>query len=254
MVEDKYLLEELTWTEAKDKFKETDIALLPVGSLEQHGPHLPLSTDAFDAYWLAKEAVKRVASPKPVILPPINYGISYHHMAFAGTISLSPETLISLIYDIGCSLVTYEVKKLLIINGHGGNSPALKCAAQKLGFEKKIFVVIDDGKISASEQKEICSTQNDAHSGEYETSTSLANRPELVKLNGLVKEVPKFPSPYLAWDSANQVSWVFTTDKLSKSGVLGDATLASKDKGDKLWEAHIKNLAEFIEYLKVCTL
>lgn len=247
---DKYLLEEMTWEEAQDKFKEIDIAILPIGSTEQHGPHLPLSTDAFDAYWIAKEAVKRVIPPKPAVLPPINYGISYHHMAFPGTISLSPETLISIVYDIGCSLVTYGVKKLIIINGHGGNTPALKCAAQKLSYEKKLLTFIDSGEIASKEHKEIVKTPNDVHSGEYETSTSLANREELVKLDKAVKELPIFPSPYLAWSSANQVSWVFTTDKLSKSGVLGDATLASKSKGEKLWEAHIKNLAEFIEQLK----
>lgn len=247
---DKYLLEEMTWEEARDKFKETDIALLPIGSLEQHGPHLPLSTDAFDAYWVAKETAKIVTPPKPAVLPPINYGISYHHMAFPGTISLSPETLISIVYDIACSLVTYGVKELLIVNGHGGNTPALKCAAQKLTYDKKLLVFIDSGEIASKEHKEILTTPNDAHSGEYETSTSLANREELVKLDKAVKELPQFPSPYLAWSSANQVAWVFTTDKLSKSGVLGDATLASKSKGKKLWEAHIKNLAEFIEQLK----
>lgn len=247
---DKYLLEEMTWEEARDKFKETNIAILPVGSLEQHGPHLPLSTDAYDAYWVAKETAKRVNPPTPIVIPPINYGISYHHMAFPGTISLSPETLISIVVDIGSSLVVYGVKKLIILNGHGGNTPALKCAAQKLTYDKKLLVFIDSGEIASKEYKEIVKTPNDAHSGEYETSTSLANREELVKLDKVVKELPKFSSPYLAWASANQISWVFTTNKLSRSGVLGDATLGSKDKGEKLWEAHIKNLVEFIEQLK----
>lgn len=247
---DKYLLEEMTWEEARDRFRETDIAILPVGSIEQHGPHLPLSTDAFDAYWLSREAVKLVKQPQPVVLPPVNYGIAYHHMSFPGTISLAPETLIALVYDIGCSLVQHGMKKLLIVNGHGGNTASLKCAAQKLSYEKSLQVFIDSGESASKERKEIVQTDNDVHSGEYETSTSLANREELVKREKFVKEIPDFASPYLAWSSVNQVSWVFKTDKISKSGVLGDATKASKEKGIELWKAHVNNLSEFIEYLK----
>lgn len=249
-MEDKWLLEEMTWEEAKEKFKEIDITILPIGSLEQHGPHLPLSTDAFDAYWLAKETVKRVSSPKPIVLPPVNYGVSYHHLAFPGTVSLSPETLISIVYDIGCSLVRYGVKKLLIINGHGGNKPALGCAAQKLAYAKNIKVFIDSGEIASKEQKLLIKTRNDAHSGEYETSTSLANREDLVRKNKIRKSKLEFPSPYLEFDASNRIGWIFTTNELSKTGVMGNPSLANKSKGKKLWSAHIKNLTEFIEQLK----
>ncbi len=248
---EKYLLEEMTWEEARDKFKETDVAILPVGSIEQHGPHLPLSTDSFDAYWIAKQAVKRVNLPQPVVLSPVNYGIAYHHMAFPGTISLSPETLIAIVYDIGCSLAKWGVKKMLIINGHGGNTPALKCAAQKLTFGKSLYVFIDSGEIAGKERQSLVKTKDDFHSGEYETSTSLANRENLVQRSKAVKEIPEFPSPFLSGSFPNHVSWVFRTDELSKSGVLGDATLASKEKGEELWNAHIGNLVEFIEQLKV---
>jgi creatinine amidohydrolase/Fe(II)-dependent formamide hydrolase-like protein len=247
---EKYLLEEMTWEDARDRFKESDVAVLPVGSTEQHGPHLPVSTDAFDVYWLAKETIKRVTSPKPVVLPPINYGISYHHMAFPGTISVAPETLISTVCDIGYSLVAHGLKKLLILNGHGGNTPALKCAMQKLAHEKSIRVFLDSGDISAKERAEIVKTPNDVHSGEYETSTSLVNREKLVKTDRLAKSAPRFPLPHLEFSGDNKVPWVYKTDELSESGVLGDPTLASKAKGEKLWEAHIKNLVEFIEQLK----
>jgi creatinine amidohydrolase/Fe(II)-dependent formamide hydrolase-like protein len=247
---DKFLIEEMTWEEARDRFKETDIAILPVGSVEQHGLHLPLSTDAFDAYWLAKEVAKRVVSPKPIVLLPINYGISYHHMNFPGTISISPETLIATIYEIGCALLIHGIKKLLIINRHGGNVSAIKCASQKLKYEKKLFVFIDTGEIASKEREEIIKTQNDIHSGEDETSTSLANREALVKLDKLTKRVPKFSSQYLGFTGVNKIPATFSVDELSSTGVIGDATLATKSKGKKLWQAHIKNLVEFIEQLK----
>lgn len=245
----KYLLEEMTWEEAKEKFKEIDIAILPVGSLEQHGPHLPLSTDAFDVYWLAKEVCKKVREPKPIVLPPINYGISQHHREFVA-ISLSPETLINVVYDIGCSLAYYGIKKLLILNGHGGNIAALKVAAQKLTFEKDLLVFIDTGEIAHKEHKRIVKTKNDVHSGEYETSTSLYNREELVKKDKFVKGEPKFISKHLAFSSDEPIPWVFFTHKLSETGVLGDATKATKEKGEKLWQIHINKLSKFIEEIR----
>lgn len=250
MKKDKYLLEEMTWPEAKKQFSESDIALLPVGSIEQHGHHLPLSTDAFDAYWLAGEVVKGIEKPRPAVLPPLYYGIAYHHMSFAGSISLSPETLIALVYEIGTSLTVHGVKKLIIVNGHGGNTPALKCAAQKLAYDKNLKVFIDSGETAGKERQMLVTTKEDAHSGEYETSTSLANREELVDINKAVKNVPQYSSPYLAKSAANNIAWVFKTEDLSESGVLGDPTLASKEKGEKLWQAHISNLREFIEQLK----
>ncbi len=120
-----YLLGELTWPQAKSRFKEVDIALLPVGAIEQHGPHLPLDADAFDANYLARKIAEACRNPKPIVLPLVAYGVSYHHEDFSGTISVSPETLSQLIYEIGMSASRHGVTKLIIINGHGGNSPAL---------------------------------------------------------------------------------------------------------------------------------
>ncbi len=241
---DKYLLEEMTWEEAEERLKKIDIAILPVGSIEQHGPHLPLSTDAFDAYWLAKEVVKRVPDPKPIVLPPINYGVSYHHMAFCGTISISPNTLMETVYDIGISCASHGIRKLLIINGHGGNTPAIKCAGQKLRYDKDLVVFIDSGEAITEKRKEIVETEGDMHAGEYETSTSLANRENLVRSEKIKREAPTTPS---FW---NSIPYIWRTDEITKSGIIGDATKATKEKGKLLWKAHIKNLVIFVEELK----
>ena len=80
-----FVLGELTWPQAKRRFKEVDVALLPVGAIEQHGPHLPLDTDAFDADYLARRVAEACTDPKPILLPLISYGISYHHEDFSGT-------------------------------------------------------------------------------------------------------------------------------------------------------------------------
>ncbi len=88
-----YLLAELTWPEAKKRFAEVDVALLPVGAIEQHGPHLPLDTDSFDADYFARQVAEHCSDPQPIVLPLIPYGVSYHHDEFSGTISVSNETL-----------------------------------------------------------------------------------------------------------------------------------------------------------------
>ena len=77
-----YLWGELTWQEAEKRFQEVDIALLPVGAVEQHGPHLPLDTDAFDADYLARRVAEACSDPKPLVLPLVSYGVSYHHDGF----------------------------------------------------------------------------------------------------------------------------------------------------------------------------
>ena len=140
-----YLLGELTWPEAKRRFQEVDVALLPVGAIEQHGPHLPLDCDAFDADYLAKAVAERCKEPSPLVLPLISYGVSYHHEDFSGTLSVNPETLSQMVYDIGMSAVKHGITKLVIVNGHGGNSPALHFAAQMINRDAHIFTCVDTG-------------------------------------------------------------------------------------------------------------
>jgi creatinine amidohydrolase/Fe(II)-dependent formamide hydrolase-like protein len=182
---------ELTWPEAEERFKQLDIALLPVGSIEQHGPHLPLDTDAFDAKYLARRIANACSDPKPLILPNISYGVSYHHDEFKGTVSISNDTLAKLVYDIGISVSRNGIKKLVIINGHGGNSPALNHAAQMINRDAHIFVCVDTGETSDVDIYALVETPNDVHAGEIETSTSLAVRwLKWIRLAGKCRSFP----------------------------------------------------------------
>ncbi|MEJ2238271.1 MAG: creatininase family protein [Gemmatimonadales bacterium] len=201
-------LGELTWQEAKERFQLVDVALLPIGAVEQHGPHLPLDTDAFDAAHLAAEVATACSTPQPVVLPLIPYGVSYHHDAFEGTIEVSPESLSRMVHDIGLSASRNGVKKLIMINGHGG----------------------------------------------IETSTSLAVRPALVRLDKARRFVPKFSNQYLDFTSKRSVTWYARTHRISPSGVLGDPTKASREKGERMWAVMVKNLVELVEHLKTMSL
>jgi creatinine amidohydrolase/Fe(II)-dependent formamide hydrolase-like protein len=244
------LLGELTWPEARNRFQEVDVALLPVGSIEQHGPHLPLDIDAFDAEYLALKVAETCEDPKPLVLPLVPYGVSYHHEDFSGTISVSPETLSQLVYDIGMSLARHGITKLVIINGHGGNGPALHFAAQMINRDAHIFTCVDSGETSDPDINAMIETPNDVHAGEIETSTALAVRPELVRVDSARKFVPRFSSRYLDFSSKRSVGWNAHIAKISPSGVLGDPTKASKEKGRRMWDLMIRHLAEFIEDLK----
>ena len=249
-----YLWGELTWRQAKTRIKKMDVALLPVGALEQHGPHLPLDTDAFDADYLARRVAEACSDPKPLVLPLIPFGVSYHHADFTGTVGISNDTLAKMIYEIGMSVSRNGIRKLVIINGHGGNSPALNYAAQMINRDARIFVCVDTGETSDVDIDKIIDTPNDVHAGEIETSTGLAVRPQLVQMDRAKKHIPKFSSRYLNFTSKRGVLWYAYTRKISSSGVMGDPTKASAAKGDRIWEIMIAHLVSLVEDLKRLTL
>ncbi|UCF93938.1 MAG: creatininase family protein [Desulfobacterales bacterium] len=127
------LLENLAYPEVEDYLKEKDIILIPIGSVEQHSPYGLMGTD-----FIAAESIARSVGDSMGILvaPTLAYGVSPHHMAFKGTITLNPSTLIEVISDIVRSLITHEFKRIIFINGHGGNINTLKTTFQRLKAEK----------------------------------------------------------------------------------------------------------------------
>lgn len=248
------LLGEMNWPQAESRLQRSDTALLPVGALEQHGPHLPLDLDAWDADYLCRQVAERCGDPKPLVLPLIPYGVSYQHDDFPGTLSVRPETLASLIYEIGMSAARNGITKLVIVNGHGGNLPALKLAAQEINRDAHIFTSVDTGETSDVDVAAIADTDADLHAGEIETSTTLATRPHLVHMESALSCVPRFSSEYLDFTSTRSVEWFAHTERISPSGVLGDPTIASREKGERIWEIMIQNLVEFVEGIRKMTL
>ena len=249
-ISSKYKWAELSWKEAEEKLKVTDIALLPVGAIEQHGPHLPLDVDSYDAEYLAVKVAQACSDPKPLVLPLIPYGVSYHHDDFAGTISITNNTLASLVHEIGTSIARQGIKKIIIINGHGDNKPTLTYAAQMINRDTGIFVAVDTGESSDIDLDELTLTPNDIHAGETETSTSIALRPHLVSMDKAEKNLLNFPSRYLNFSSLRNVPWYSKTKNISENGVMGDPTLATREKGEKIWDIMIAHLVGFVEDLK----
>ena len=245
-----YMWETLKWPEIAERLKVVDTAILPCGAIEQHGPHLPLDLDYFDAVYLAKEVAKACKEPKPFVLPPIPYGVSYHHSDFKGTICVTNHSLSAIVYDIGMSLAHNGIKKIVILNGHGDNAPTLNFAAQMINRDAKIFVCVETGETSDVDIYKLTTTQNDIHAGEIETSTALAVRPELVDMEKAEDHTVDLDNEYLDFTSERGVSWYVHTKSISKSGVMGNPTLGTAEKGRKYWEIMIRKMTEFVETIK----
>ncbi len=116
--------------------------------------------------------------------------------------------------------------------------------------DAKIFVCVDTGETSDVALYNLVETPNDIHAGELETSTTLAIRPEVVQMDKAVNQTLQFGSKYLDFDSEHGVNWYVRTNKISESGVMGDATKATAEKGKKMWELMIHHMVSFVESIK----
>ncbi|MDC6350175.1 creatininase family protein [Zeaxanthinibacter sp. PT1] len=245
-----FLWEHKSWPEIEDYLKTTDTVILPCGAIEQHGPHLPVDIDYFDAKYMAYKVAEACQDPKPLVLPTIPFGVSYHHEDFKGTLSVTNDALSRFVYDIGMGLAKNGIKKIIILNGHGDNAPTLSYAAQMINRDAKIFVCVDTGETSDVDLYRLIDTPNDIHAGEIETSTTLAVRPDMVDMSKAVNQTLEFGSKFLDYDNEQGVSWYAHTHKLSQSGVMGDATKATAEKGEIMWQLMIRNMVKFVESIK----
>ncbi len=254
----KFRIGEMTWPEFAEWLEKINsIVLIPIGSLEQHGPHLPMDTDAYDAEYVCNEVAKRLLNDVwPLVAPTINYGVSMHHMDFPGTVTLSPKTLIDMLVDICESLIKHGVKRILIVNGHGGNAPSIQVACQILKYRHpEIFIGTDLMGLAKSVREKIFeSKEHDIHAGEFETSTSLANRERFVRIEEIEKIHEKpFKSELLEMGkipSGDQIDYyAINVKQISELGYMGYPWKADKKKGKKMLEAYIENLATFIRKL-----
>lgn len=245
------LLAKMTRPEVEEALKRTDIALLPVGSVEQHGRHLPSETDAATAFHLAKLAAERVDA---VVAPPLVFGISYHHMDFAGTLSLRPETMIEVVKDICKSLLAHGFKNAAIINGHGGNSATLSVAVTKIQEETGCMVPIISwwAFLTPEFKREILETPP-FHAEETETSFMLAIEPEYVHMDQAVKEEGKPFSKFVRYDMTGMgpVGYPIPRIKdITDSGTIGDETIASKEKGERLIEWVVDHIVQVLKEMR----
>jgi len=246
----------LSWCEVDELDRERTVAILPIAAVEQHGPHLPLDTDTFLCSRVVEAAAAQAQAAGPVLVAPTQaYGSSAHHMGFAGTLTLTATTFLASLRELGGSLVAHGFRRLLLVNGHGGNSALAREAVQQLVVDARVLAAAVDYWALA---RETAADVRDsppggmAHACEFETSLMLYLRPESVRNELIRTEIPepRFAAERLdlVWPGPVAAGW--QTHELSSSGVLGAPDLATGEKGQRLFEACVEALSRLIEELR----
>ena len=238
----KFLLGEMSWVEAKEYFKKSDIVVLSVGSTEQHGPANPLGTDFLIAGRLGEEVAKRAGV---VCLPVIPFGVSSHHRQFGGTIFVSPRTLKKYVKDVCLALKYDEVRKVVVVNGHGGNLAALAEMSREMREEGVFVSVFQWWPAAVKLLPDLFKPEERGHAGGEETSVNMALHSHLVNVAELVDEnVRKHMT------QVDGLTLPLDTIDETTSGVFGTQTTASAEKGKEVFEAVVNELTRHVEMLK----
>jgi creatinine amidohydrolase len=250
------LLENLTWPEVKRLKPANKIVVLPLGSIEQHGPHLPLTTDT-DIVTAVARGVERRRPAKILCLPTLRPGHSTHHLAFPGTLSVSQAPYIQLVIELCRSIAKFGAKKVFLLNGHGGNDVPVRAALRELKteFPKLSFVFASYWTLAAESIRKIRESGSGGlgHACEMETSIMLHLCPERVKLKVAKKDGPPHTDPYRKSDMqyGRPVYFVNEFDEVTKTGTIGQPELATAEKGRRFLEGAVTDVATFIdEFLK----
>ena len=220
------------------------LAVLPIGSLEQHGPHLPVITDTASASAAAIRAARLVSDELPVlVLPGLWTGMSEHHLPFGGTISLNYGELAGVLRGITRSLRALGFARLLIVNGHGGNMDPLAVAARELAHEFGLPVVATTPWFATMDEiRDIAeTTETPGHACEGESSVMLAIAPDIVHPDKFDEAVRQRPEPTPRYDGYSRF-WSFS-ERAPVTGVRGDPRTASAAKGEKFLAVHAEALA-----------
>ena len=232
---------EMKWPEFSKFIKKTDFAILPVGSLEQHGPHLPFNTDVLIAEYLAEHLARETGA---LLMESLKYAPDFSLRFFPGTVKLPDELFTKLIIEITESMFSHGVKTMYVLVGHHGAFAACKEAERKLLLtsQARIVNLLLPGLNEAINKYCVSKRWNayNVHAEEFETSCILALHPELVDMNKAVKEYPPVDPLF----GAISISW---TD-FCKSGVIGDATVATPEKGKSILDHMFNESLKLIKY------
>jgi len=238
-------LDELSTYEAKKAADIGTVVIFPVGSVEEHGRHLPLCTDSLQAEYIAVEAAKKTGC---LVAPPFRQGICSAGRNFPGTISIEFDTLFAVTRDVLSELARNGFYHVIVLTGHAGSShmTALRLAAQEVvkrkqdvGNRKTRIMVLSDYDFAFELKDKLGFDKNDGHAGAIETSRVMSIRPDLIKAKG----EPSFPN-------MPRFEIVADPERYFPSGVVGDPTQASQTKGHGINEYIIKQLIKLVDDLR----
>lgn len=243
-------LPRLTRKQIKELPKEKTLVILSIGAVEQHGDHMPVMTDALIGEATLTQAFEHVNKEEHIwMLPPISYGKSNEHIGLPGTISLSASTLNGIVMDIAHSLHLSGFRRLLLFNTHGGNKDLLNVAAREIRISTgmMVFQLAPSSLDTASDLISAEELEYGIHGGDYETSIMMSVKPNWVQEEYLTKELPNMSRfEFLTLESKIRFAWRMSD--ISVSGIMGDATIATPDKGKLIQERNAALLAQaFVE-------
>jgi creatinine amidohydrolase len=229
---------EMTWRDFLSPTIEAAIAVLPIAAVEQHGPHLPLGVDLLLMQGYLARVVERLPDDLPVLFLPIQaVGASAEHENFPGTLSLSAASLIAVLGEIGASVARAGVRKLVLLNSHGGNVPVLDVVAQDLRVKHGLLAVkatwhrfgYPDELFSDDELK------HGIHAGDVETSLMLSFRPDLVRdeeRQDFISASAAIEGDFTWLRTGRPTGFGWMSQDLSASGAMGNAAAATAEKGE----------------------
>lgn len=245
------------WSDLKapqfQNLPEDLVVVLPIGAVEQHGPHLPLSVDHDLVHDVIKRTLPLLSRDQNVlVLPALTVTKSNEHAGFPGTLSLSAETLLSVLRDLGASVARAGAERLVLFNGHGGNNAVLEIAAREMRIAHNMIVVCCSwfGFADMPPDVDEHSIAYDLHGGELETSAMLAARPDRVDMalandfTPAMKDWEKTSRYTGLTGQAARPGWII--EDLNAQGACGNASVASAEKGDQLLDSAARNFARFL--------
>ena len=240
-----YRWDNLTSPEIARLAENNAIVLIPTGSTEQHGPHLPVGTDAILATWMAECTAQALCDKgiPAVVAPTFAIANSMHHMNFAGSLSLSPRTYIQVLQEQCRAIAAHGFKRIAIINGHGGNIAPTKAALVDINLELGFpvyfleYIVVDEAPF--------LDTQTGMnHACESETSLMLAYDESLV--DPIYKETSGYGGGCTAWEDEGVLHTFHRMEAHTVNGVMGNSYAATKEKGEILADVNTKKLVEIL--------
>jgi creatinine amidohydrolase len=244
-----YRYNRLTWAEMNDAIAANPVVILPTGSTEQHGRHLPLDVDLFLAESVSLEVGRRAAG-RVLVLPPIPYGLNRHHIDFPGTIHIEPETYIAFLLNVTKSVAYHGFTKILIVNGHGSNTPQNDIVARRTVLETHaLCVAVNYIQLALEAFRAVQDTPVVAHADEFETSLYLHLDASRVRMDqaGAGDDVQ---GTYFSSDSTGVARFNDYWGRWTDLGVHGDATTATAEKGAVIFEAAVGHLVKLADELR----
>ena len=255
------LLENLKWPDVQRIDLASTPVVMPLGSFEQHGPHLPLTTDTELVTAIARDVERRMGD-SILLAPTLWLGHSPHHMNFPGTLSVEPRVYIDMVKSLVHSMVRHGARRIFLLNGHGGNEAPVPVALRELKTEfaahKDLFVTFASywwlgGQTITDVRKS--GMGGIGHACEMETSAMLVVAPQKVDMSLARKGGPGPAMRYRVIDmqAKNPIAIVSEFDEMSHSGVLGEPELATAEKGKAFLDGFAQSIVEFLKDFRTWT-